>query len=957
MHRLAHALLLLALVLPAADELVLGDFETAVWPGLARDTETVKVGKASGRWENLGQHGSIRIPSIPTNWSQYNRLVFWLHSAKANGQALTLVCNSENPENGAKEWDYFFYHFTVDWTGWRRFDLAFNEDIQGTRKPVGWHQIDYCSFHSGGWSNTPKPDTVLHFDDVKLIRDVVELRARRRNVADPDRQEWELAVTNHGEQPHAFALSATAAGDAPFAVVGLPPQTAAIEPGRTVSLPLVLRGRDLAEAVPLSRFEFAIRARPVARPDAEPAMVLVSATRPLARRTHPFLLGGAEIYRRAMERSRRLPWARQQVDACLQRGEGALKRPVDIPDEGGQWGHHYVCKEKCGTRLTYENGKHVCKRCGRVYTGWPYDQVVVAGRHGALWRAVQDLGLAYAFTGKEAYAERAREILLGYAAKYRTLPLHDSRGREGRSGARIYAQTLDESVAILGVCWGYDLVHDAPCFQPADHETIAADFLREVAATIRRNNAGISNWQSWHNAGIAAIGFCLQDPDLASLALKQKHGGFEFQLARSILPDGFWYEGTAAYHYYALDALQWTAEFAHFAGIDYWSDRRLQSLYDAPLQYTFPDLSFPAVNDSDVFSIRGRHSMYELAYARTGRPEYLSVAQFGARRSLEALLWGPDELPPAPTAAPPSRDFAGLGAVVLRHGEGPDQLYVHLDYGAHGGGHGHPDKLALIVFGLGRQLAPDPARLAYGAPLHGSWYRQTFAHNTVCVDERSQAATTGRLEFTQFMPELAVAQASSDGAYKGVLLRRRVALFGGLVFDVFETSSDEEHVYDYLYHNFGKLEPGMPTAPRQDPLAKGAGYQHLTDIRAATPEGDWTATFAQDGANVRLHVLAAPATEIFFGQGMANNPPVPCPMVVVRRRARATRFVSLIEPCHGEPEVTGFRLLESPPGTVACEVRRGRERYRLVLADQSGKWDIGGAATDGRVAFVHDMAP
>ena len=40
---------------------------------------------------------------------------------------------------------------------------------------------------------------------------------------------------------------------------------------------------------------------------------------------------------------------------------------------------------------------------------------------------------------------------------------------------------------------------------------------------------------------------------------------------------------------------------------------------------------------------------------------------------------------------------------------------------------------------------------------------------------------------------------------------------------------------------------------------------------------------------------AAPDTELFFGEGLANNPPTPCPMVVIRRHGRSARFISCID--------------------------------------------------------------
>jgi hypothetical protein len=236
--------------------------------------------------------------------------------------------------------------------------------------------------------------------------------------------------------------------------------------------------------------------------------------------------------------------------------------------------------------------------------------------------------------------------------------------------------------------------------------------------------------------------------------------------------------------------------------------------------------------------------------------------------------------------------------------------------------------------------------------LHGSWYRQTFAHNTVCVDEQSQKPTTGKLELTHFTPEIVVAQASSDDAYPGVLLRRRVAVFDGLVLDVFETSSGEEHTYDYLYHNFGNLRPGLDTVSRDEPLAKGAGYQHMADVRSASTSGDWSATFEQEGANVRTIMLGEDGTDLFFGEGVANNPPVPCPMFVARRRGKATQFATLIEPYRDQPTVTGFRQVNAPDGVVAFEVRCRGKRHRIALAD-TPVWQATGGGS-GRVLYAQD---
>jgi len=144
-------------------------------------------------------------------------------------------------------------------------------------------------------------------------------------------------------------------------------------------------------------------------------------------------------------------------------------------------------------------------------------------------------------------------------------------------------------------------------------------------------------------------------------------------------------------------------------------------------------------------------------------------------------------------------------------------------------------------------------------------------------------------------------------------------------------TSDQEHTCDYLYHNVGALEPGLETVPRTEPLGDKWGYEHLKDIQQARSDVDWSVTFAQDQANVRLRLLGESGTELFFGTGMANNPPAPCPMAVVRRRGKATQFVALMEPCRDQPTVTSSRQVKTPDGTLTCEIPKGTERYRLVL--------------------------
>ncbi|MCD6361608.1 MAG: heparinase II/III family protein [Armatimonadetes bacterium] len=914
------------------------DFEGEVsWDGLTVDTTVAREGRASGLWRPA-EHSSVRTTDIPHNWSDYDLLRLWLYSEKANGQRLTLVCDSEN-EADDTGWDYFYYHFEVNWKGWKLFNLRLGEDIQPTRKPVGWNHINYLSINASGWQHHPLPDTLLRLDAVRLVRAPVrtEQVERRTSVEDGAASTAiTVRITNRTGAPHSFPLRVE--GDFNIFTPHLNlERTPEIAPGESVEVVVTLTADAdaLSRAEPLSIEEGAL-AIDSGIEDLPPVQVRIAAAAPLPPRKRPLLFASQEEIDRAQQRAEQHDWARKTLAGIISRADKALDMAVDIPAEGGQWSHHYVCRE-CGVGLkTKSPTEHVCPRCGKVYTGWPYDQVVVARQHHRLTRAVFELGLGYAFTGNADYARKAREILLAYGERYVDFPIHNTRGRVSRSGGRLYAQTLDESVDIIKVAWGYDLIYDSGVFSDEDRRIIENGYLREVAKTIMRNDAGKSNWQSWHNAGVAAIGFCLRDEALAAHAINGPHG-LRYQLRTSILPDGFWYEGTAAYHFYALDALRWTVEAAWHSGMDLYDDAAYKSMYDAPLLYVFPDLKFPAVNDSDVFSLAGQRRLYELAYARWRDPRYLNVLTATGRGGLEALLWGADELSAAGGMELESHDFTGLGAAVLRVGSGDDQVYLHLDYGPHGGGHGHPDKLTLILFALGRELAPDPGRLAYGAPLHGQWYRQTIAHNTITVDGVSQRPATGRLLLFHDGEGARIVRARCDTAYPGVTMTRTVLLTDRYLLDIFEVASEDEHTYDWAWHNVGELTQPPPGGEPSAPLSESNGYQHIADLRRAQCDDSWRVRFdVPDTGAVELTMLGEPGTEVYTGEGLLGRKVERCPMVIARRRCANTTFISVVNWFRGD-EGPVVEAIEPVPVTMDGQRAGPDEALGLRVVTTTGE--------------------
>jgi len=585
-------------------------------------------------------------------------------------------------------------------------------------------------------------------------------------------------------------------------------------------------------------------------PTAPAALALLVLGGALAARPAPRLLLTAEDFARIERLANSAPWAATVRAGIVQNAENwpaahnqrfGLER-WEPPPEGGQWSQWYVCPRH-GVSLQFRAPhEHICPVDSERLTGWPYDQVIYTRRHTDAAAAARDNGLAYRFTGRKELAQAAAVILLAYADVYSSYPIKDTNNRaNATSGARVTAQTLDESGWLIPITWAYDLIAESGVLEAKQKTHIEQDLLRAAAAVIARNNAGQSNWQSWHNAAIGAVGFALEDAGLIARALDDPKGGFRFQMRESIFSDGIWYEGAWGYHFYALDPLCQLAEMAARAGLDLWAERPLRRMFEAPLLLAMPDGGLPAFSDSGAANLYNYDRLYEMAYAHYSDPVFAAV--LGRRaRGREALFWGVELLPSGAPLPLGSTLLEASGNAVLR-AAGSDH-YVAMKYGPHGGWHGHYDKLNFVSYARGGVMAVDPGTQSYAAPTHNTWDKVTAAHNTVVVDERSQGEATGRVKTFIALPAVSAVRAEAGPAYKQAALERALMLTPEYAVDLFEARSLDggAHRFDWVYHNYGRLSTPLGLAS-YSVLPSSDGYQHFSQTRAAATSEAWQASF------------------------------------------------------------------------------------------------------------------
>lgn len=579
-------------------------------------------------------------------------------------------------------------------------------------------------------------------------------------------------------------------------------------------------------------------------------------------------------------------WAQPVRERILREADALVDEELDIPHKEGQWTHWYSCNHD-GARLEpLGPRRHMCPRCGTVYTGYPYDAVYIALRHNHWLGGVATLGMAYALRPERRYAARARDILLEYASFYTDLRLHNKYDQSSPSKARLFAQTLDEAVALCDVVWGYDLVYDSPAFSRIDHGVINRQLIRQMVKTIRGNDAGISNWQSWHNAAVAMAGCLLRDKPMVEWALHGK-SGFHYQMRRSLMATGMWYEESPVYHWYALRAHVFLLEAVTRAGIPMYEHPRVRPMFEAPLRIVLPDGTLPPLNDSDRASVRGQSFFYDIAFRRYSDETFRRWLE--PRDSEWALLWGAGTLAkPQPAPAAVSTNSASEGLAVLRNPA--NTIVAMLEYGPGLSGHVHPAKLNVLLYGLGDIVLVDPGRISYGNPLQSEWYKQTLAHNTIVVNTRSQARARGTLKAFSADPPLI--RAACDSAYPDVTLDRTLLLHENLVFDLVRCESKRSTVFDLPIHvggTLGRLESSEPAKA----LGDKNGYQHLEELALHAGGLRAVDVAVSDGGAMRVHLPGN--ADVFTALGPGNPATERVPVIIQRKEGTSAVFGAVYE--------------------------------------------------------------
>ncbi|MFJ6433045.1 heparinase II/III family protein [Streptomyces sp. NPDC091416] len=475
----------------------------------------------------------------------------------------------------------------------------------------------------------------------------------------------------------------------------------------------------------------------------------------------------------------------------------ALRR---IARERGGWWHAYVCPAH-GVEL--DHGDVLAGVFPEGGARCPYGCRVDNDAVRGAWLVLSHQAWARHLRVLAHRGEREEAVarLVEYTALYEEL----ATARHGEAQGwmlrgRLFHQALTDAI------WAVNIGHTVVTLAERGTDDLfralpLLDSLERAALDARSVLIGkgqlASNYTAWLNAAGVAAGRAA-----AAVRGQEWDGGKEWlegdsglyaHLRVAVAEDGWEWEGSTYYHGFVLRAALLALRGTDPAAVPADVVDVLAGMTDVLAAIATPGGILPALHDGPYLRDPLALEWLELvALAQQLVPSGALEAVAGRARAelgsgddgLDRELGGWFAGPPLPERPAPGALtlFGAAGYAVLRVAG----IHALLDFGPHGGSHGHRDKLSLYLYGDTTPWQPDPGQVPYAHAEFRDLYASTEAHPAFLVDGLEQAECTGAL----LASDDRSVTAEVTTAYEGVRAVRRVVAGDGCLVDLLTVTAD-----------------------------------------------------------------------------------------------------------------------------------------------------------------------
>ncbi|MEO8174349.1 MAG: heparinase II/III family protein [Sediminibacterium sp.] len=604
-------------------------------------------------------------------------------------------------------------------------------------------------------------------------------------------------------------------------------------------------------------------------------------------------------------------------------------------------------------------------------------------------------GTVYQLSKDARYAKYVKDLLLKYAAVYKTWPRHPKRKQE--PGGRIFWQNLNDNVWGVYMIQGYDCVYDA--LSKDERSTIENDLFAEMVKELSETNSKIfnlvHNHATWSVAAVGMAGYVCGRKDWVDIALhgsnKDDKSGFLSQINQLFSPDGYYMEGPYYQRYAILPFMVFARAIQqHQPELKIYDYRNgiLKKAVNTSLQSTYTNKVFFPLNDAlkdKTYESEELVYAVDLAYGDfTSGNDLLDIAQQQKRvivsdaglKVAKAIAEGktvPFVYKPMWISDGSEGKEGGIG--VLRSGPNTNQTCVVMKAASQGMGHGHFDRLNTIFFDNGVEVLDDYGSVRFlnvetktgggYTKENDTWAKATVAHNTLVVDKRSQYNSNVE-EASKYSPSLVyfdankqfqVVCALEEHAYTGVKMLRTNILFQPLgaaeplLLDVFKVTSAQKHQYDLPFWYTGHLTninfQYKSNQSQLTPAGDKDGYQHIwLNAEGKTGTENGAITFLNNSKFYTTSFLTDASTKVSFISTGANDPNFNLrnekAYMITQPSSGDHTFVNITEP-HGKnnpiaefttgfmPSTKNIRLIEDTVDKTVFTFEYNKTTYTVQL--------------------------